>query len=110
MTETLTRLNRKDLVDKLIPDYPVGCKRIAYSAKYLEGLARENVIVERSSIMQVKNNSIVTENGEEHEFDVLILATGFITQDYMGPLQGTLLCKWDYTLIHYLMIKYLLIV
>ncbi|CAM0140153.1 unnamed protein product [Umbelopsis sp. WA50703] len=83
MTSTLTRLNRKDLIDKLIPDYPVGCKRIAYSNIYLEGIARKNVIVERSPIMQVKDNSIVTESGEEHEFDVLVLATGFITQDYM---------------------------
>ncbi|KAG2175002.1 hypothetical protein INT43_006064, partial [Umbelopsis isabellina] len=87
MKGTLTRLNRKDLIEKLIPDYPVGCKRIAYSATYLEALARENVIVERSDIMQVKDHSIVTENGDEHEFDVLVLATGFITQDYMGPLQ-----------------------
>jgi hypothetical protein len=36
----------------------------------------------------VKSNSIVTENGQENEIDVLVLATGFITQDYMGPLQG----------------------
>ncbi|KAJ2961730.1 hypothetical protein NQZ79_g2989 [Umbelopsis isabellina] len=87
MTSTLTRLNRKDLIDKLIPDYPVGCKRIAYSSTYLEALARQNVVVERSSISQVKDHSIVAENGEEHEFDVLVLATGFITQDFMGPLQ-----------------------
>ncbi|CAO3693666.1 unnamed protein product [Umbelopsis ramanniana] len=87
MTRTLTSLNRKDLVEKLVPTYPVGCKRIAYSRIYLEGIARENVCVERSPISAVKSNSIVTEDGEEREIDVLVLATGFITQDYMGPLQ-----------------------
>lgn len=88
MTRMLTKLGREDLIEKVVPDYPVGCKRIAYSKIYLEGLARNNVVVERSEIAQVKSNSIVTENGQENEIDVLVLATGFITQDYMGPLQG----------------------
>lgn len=93
MTKTLTSLNRKDLVEKLVPTYSVGCKRIAYSRIYLEGIARENVCVERSPISAVKSNSIVTEDGEEREIDVLVLATGFITQDYMGPLQSKLYKK-----------------
>jgi cation diffusion facilitator CzcD-associated flavoprotein CzcO len=88
MTGTLKKLGREDLVDKLVPDYPVGCKRIAYSQIYLEGIARHNVVVERSPITEVKSSSIVTEDGQEHEIDVLVLATGFITQDLMGPLQG----------------------
>ncbi|KAH8552866.1 putative flavoprotein [Umbelopsis sp. PMI_123] len=87
MVRQLTRLNRKDLIEKLVPTYPVGCKRIAYSHIYLEAMARDNVVVERSPIAAIKSNSIVTEDGQERDIDVLVLATGFITQDYLGPLQ-----------------------
>lgn len=86
MQDRLTKNGRPDLVDKVVPKYPIGCKRVTPSEKYLEALCKPNVTVDRSPIKEVRGRTIVTEDGNEQEFDILVLATGYDVQGFIGNL------------------------
>lgn len=90
MKRRLIARGRPDLVDKLIPNYEVGCRRITPSETYLEALCEKNVVVERTDIESVKGRTIRTVDGNETEFDILILATGYNTTGFLGNLQGNI--------------------
>jgi cation diffusion facilitator CzcD-associated flavoprotein CzcO len=62
---------------KLLPDYVMGCKRILISDDYYPSLDEPNVEVVTDGIKEVRSNSIVTEDGTEHEVDTIIFGTGF---------------------------------
>ena len=68
---------RQDLVDKVTPDYTIGCKRILPSNKWYGALAQDNVELVTSPIKEIKPNGFVTEDGADHEVDALIFSTGF---------------------------------
>ncbi|GGR06454.1 flavin-containing monooxygenase [Deinococcus ruber] len=62
---------------KLTPTYRVGCKRILVSDDYYPALTQPNVELVTDAITQVRGNRILTKDGTEREFDVLIGGTGF---------------------------------
>ena len=62
---------------KLTPTYALGCKRPSFSNDYLPTFNRENVLLETDLIDTITASGVRTEDGTEHEVDVLILATGF---------------------------------
>ncbi|KAF9892054.1 hypothetical protein FE257_002460 [Aspergillus nanangensis] len=68
--------NRPDLIEKLIPDYEIGCRRLSPGDGYLEALQMENVRPCFSNITRITPTGIATDDGEE-EFDVIVCATGF---------------------------------
>ncbi|KAI9257178.1 hypothetical protein BDA99DRAFT_132697 [Phascolomyces articulosus] len=86
MKKVILDCGRPDLVEKLIPDYAPGCKRIAVTDDYLPALCRDNVVVERSKITEVSGRTITTEDGNKEEFDILVLATGYDVQGFLGNL------------------------
>jgi cation diffusion facilitator CzcD-associated flavoprotein CzcO len=77
---------KPELAEKLIPDFPVGCKRIGISDDYLPALCAKNVTVNTESIKKVQGRTITTADGTETEVDVLVLATGFNTGGFLGEL------------------------
>lgn len=87
MTHVLESHNRPDLVEKLIPDFPVGCKRIGISDDYVQSLCAANVTVNTSTIQNIQGRTITTADGNETEVDVLCLATGFDVDGFLGELQ-----------------------
>jgi cation diffusion facilitator CzcD-associated flavoprotein CzcO len=78
-------VDKPELIDTLTPDYPPGCKRIIISDDYYPALNRPNVALEARGIQKVTPNGIVVD-GAEIELDVLILATGFKTLQFMYPI------------------------
>lgn len=70
-----------ELRRRLTPGYSLGCKRILLSNKYYPAIARPNVDLVTSPIREIRGRSIVTEDGAEHETDVLVVATGFHVTD-----------------------------
>ncbi|KAJ0383354.1 hypothetical protein COL922a_010641 [Colletotrichum nupharicola] len=69
---------RPDLQDLIIPkDFAVGCRRPTPGNGYLEALCKENVNVVSSSIQEITPKGIKTADGTEHEFDIIVCATGF---------------------------------
>jgi 4-hydroxyacetophenone monooxygenase len=79
--------DRPDLLEKLVPDFPVFAKRIVMDAGWLDTLRRENVTLEVDPIDHATPSSIVTKTGIEHPVDVIALATGFQVARMLGDLR-----------------------
>jgi len=69
------------LREKVTPDYTLGCKRILPSNGYYPALTRDNVDVVAAGVAEVRPNSVVDANGDEHEVDTIIFGTGFHATD-----------------------------
>jgi cation diffusion facilitator CzcD-associated flavoprotein CzcO len=72
------KLKNPGLEKVLIPKWSVGCRRITPGTDYLESLSAPNVKVVYGEIDSITEKGCVVE-GQEHEVDVLICATGFDT-------------------------------
>jgi cation diffusion facilitator CzcD-associated flavoprotein CzcO len=66
---------------KLSPTYRMGCKRVLISNEYYPALQQENVQLVTEGIREIRPHAIVTEDGVEHEVDVIVLGTGFHVAD-----------------------------
>jgi cation diffusion facilitator CzcD-associated flavoprotein CzcO len=66
-----------ELAAKLTPSYAMGCKRPSFHNEYLATFNRDNVALVTEPIERITPAGVVTEDGVEHEVDVLVLATGF---------------------------------
>ncbi|MBL8151697.1 MAG: NAD(P)/FAD-dependent oxidoreductase [Blastocatellia bacterium] len=66
-----------EIRDAIIPDYSLGCKRLIVSSDYLPALQRPNVTLVTQSIDHVCQDGAVTNDSVKHNFDTLILATGY---------------------------------
>jgi cation diffusion facilitator CzcD-associated flavoprotein CzcO len=75
------------LQQALVPDYPVGGKRILISDDYYQTLNRQNVSVITNAIDHVAADGVVTRDGRHHPADVIILATGFQTTTFLAPMR-----------------------
>lgn len=77
----------KALRSKLTPDYQPLCKRQVVSGTYYRAIQRDNVGLVTDDIVEVTRTGIRTAGGVEHEFDAIVLATGFRAHDYMRPME-----------------------
>lgn len=75
------------LQQALVPDYPVGGKRILISDDYYAALSRANVELVTSGIERIGEDAVVTRDGRSISVDVLILATGFETTEFLAPIE-----------------------
>jgi cation diffusion facilitator CzcD-associated flavoprotein CzcO len=66
---------------KLTPSYAFGCKRVLPSNQWYPAITKPNVDLVTTAIAQVVPNGIVTADGELHELDTIVLATGFHVTD-----------------------------
>ncbi|HZU33232.1 MAG TPA: NAD(P)/FAD-dependent oxidoreductase [Candidatus Angelobacter sp.] len=71
---------------KLTPSYELGCKRVLISNDFYPAIQRPNVEFITAGIREVREHSIVTQDGVEHPVDVLIYGTGFRVTE---PLHDT---------------------
>lgn len=69
---------------QLTPDYDYGCKRILRSDEFYPALTRDNVELVTEPISEITPTGIRTSSGTDHEFDVIIYATGFKSQAFQG--------------------------
>jgi cation diffusion facilitator CzcD-associated flavoprotein CzcO len=67
----------RELRRKLLPGYIMGCKRILISDDYYPSLTHDNVEVVTDPIAEVRERSIVTQDGTEREVDTIVFGTGF---------------------------------
>ena len=73
------KLGDHELSDKLIPEFPFGCRRSTPGTGYLESLRDEKVQTIMGNIDHISEEGVVAEDGAEYPVDVLICATGFDT-------------------------------
>jgi cation diffusion facilitator CzcD-associated flavoprotein CzcO len=69
--------DKPELIDKVIPKYTLGCKRVLLSNDYYAAFNRQNVDLVTSGLKEIKDTSVITGDGKEIPCDVLIWATGF---------------------------------
>ncbi|EXJ79131.1 hypothetical protein A1O3_08632 [Capronia epimyces CBS 606.96] len=65
------------LLEKLMPEYAPGCKRLTPAPGYLESLRNPKVNYVTDKIVRATPSGLVTADGKEHAVDVIIAATGF---------------------------------
>ena len=74
-----------ELREKLRPNYRAACKRLIFSPDFYQKIQHPNANVVTSPISGVEQGGIRTEDGELHELDVLVLATGFKADSFIRP-------------------------
>ena len=86
MEHLRSQVNDPELVKKLTPTFAFGCKRILRSDDFYPTFNRDNVELITAGIEKFTETGIRTDDGEEHDFDVVIYATGFHSQEFQGDL------------------------
>ena len=71
---------------RLTPNYEFGCKRVLISSDFYPAIQRPNVEFVTDGIREIREHSIVTQDGTERPVDVLIYGTGFRATE---PLHDT---------------------
>ncbi|HLI65363.1 MAG TPA: NAD(P)/FAD-dependent oxidoreductase [Caulobacteraceae bacterium] len=73
-----------DLLDKVIPKYPIGGKRsVRDNGVWIAALRRPNVDLITEPIKEITPKGVVTADGVLHEVDVIIYGTGFTASDFL---------------------------
>jgi cation diffusion facilitator CzcD-associated flavoprotein CzcO len=73
--------DRTDLIDKVTPDYTIGCKRILPSNKWYPAIAKDNVELVTGAVARVTPRGVVGPDGVEREVDAIVFGTGFEVTD-----------------------------
>jgi cation diffusion facilitator CzcD-associated flavoprotein CzcO len=73
--------------DVVVPDYPIGCRRILISNDWYPTLFRPEVSVVSSPITEVTGDAVVTADGVAHPADVIIFGTGFEATGFLAPME-----------------------
>jgi cation diffusion facilitator CzcD-associated flavoprotein CzcO len=71
---------------QLVPDYPMGCKRMLISNDFFPAVDRTNVELITTGIEAITPDGIKTKDGQEHKADVVIFGTGFAATDFLAPM------------------------
>jgi cation diffusion facilitator CzcD-associated flavoprotein CzcO len=73
----------------VVPDYPLGCKRVLISNDWYPALLRPDVTVVDSPVARIEPDAVVTVDGSRHPADVLVFGTGFVTTDFLSHITVT---------------------
>ncbi|HTO00412.1 MAG TPA: NAD(P)/FAD-dependent oxidoreductase [Microthrixaceae bacterium] len=77
-----------ELLSKVLPDYPATGKRtLQDNGSWLRTLKRDDVDLIRTGIDHIESDAIVTVDGERHEADVIVYATGFRYTEALWPME-----------------------
>lgn len=66
-----------ELLPKVLPTYPPYGKRMLMDNGWFRMLRKPHVHLVTEKVIEVRPHGVVTADGEEHEADVVVLATGF---------------------------------
>lgn len=77
-SEMIKRLGSNSvLMDKLIPTWPPGCRRLTPGDGYLEALVQPNVECHFTEIESIDGKGLLTADGQRQDVDIIVCATGF---------------------------------
>ena len=74
---------------RLVPDYPIGCKRVLFSNDWYPALAQPDVEVVTDPIHEITPRGVrtlVDGRPVDHEVDVVIHGTGFAATEFLRPM------------------------
>lgn len=75
-----------ELRAKLTPDYRAACKRLIMSDNFYQAIQQPNAELITTGIEQIEPTGVLTQDGQLHELDIIILATGFKAHQFMRPM------------------------
>jgi 4-hydroxyacetophenone monooxygenase len=81
--------DRPDLIEKCVPTYPPYGKRILLDNNWFRTLTKPNVELVSENIDRFTRDGIVTADGTERPFDVIVVATGFKVTEMAARLDIT---------------------
>jgi cation diffusion facilitator CzcD-associated flavoprotein CzcO len=78
------------LLEKVTPDYTLGCKRLLPSNDWYRALGEPNVDLVAGGVTEIRERSVVDAHGVEREVDAVIFGTGFHITDapYAEQIRG----------------------
>jgi cation diffusion facilitator CzcD-associated flavoprotein CzcO len=68
---------------RLVPDYPLGARRVLFNDDYYPALGRRNVRLVTDAIERIESRGLRTSDGTLHEADVIVYATGFKATEFL---------------------------
>ncbi len=77
---------RRDLLDRLIPDYPPFVRRAVVDNGWYKALTRDNVELVTDTVARLTETGIETSDGRIHDVDTIVTATGFEVAQYLSPM------------------------
>ena len=80
------QIRNRELRDRLTPDYQPLCKRQVVSSSYYRAIRARNAELVTSPIERITPRGIQTADGRDIDVDLIVLATGFHTHNYMRPM------------------------
>jgi 4-hydroxyacetophenone monooxygenase len=86
------KLRDPKLVETMTPKHPVFSTRpVVCDTEYdiLDAIQRDNVTLLTNGIERINEKGIVDGDGRQHEFDVIVYATGFRANDFLYPMKIT---------------------
>ncbi len=75
------------LREKLRPDYKVGCKRLVMSSEFYNAIQHPNANLVTDQITIIEPDGVRTSDGNLHEIDILVFATGFKVDAFTRPMK-----------------------
>jgi cation diffusion facilitator CzcD-associated flavoprotein CzcO len=71
---------------QLMPDYPIGCKRLLFSNDWYPALVRDDVEVVTHGVTGVDAGGVLTDDGAHHAADGIVWGTGVRATEFLAPV------------------------
>ncbi len=78
--------DRPDLRAAVTPSYPFPGKRPVFARDFYSALTRDNVELIPKAVTAATPKGLIDADGEEHQVDTVVLATGFRPAEYLASL------------------------
>ncbi len=79
--------SRPDLVELVTPKFAFEARRTVLSDTYYAALCKPGVTLVPHGVKGLTRTGAVDANGDEHNFDIIVMATGFDAANYLGNYQ-----------------------
>jgi 4-hydroxyacetophenone monooxygenase len=76
----------EELFAKLLPKHAPMVRRLVVDNGFYDTLRRDNVDLVTEGIERIIKTGILTRDGTEHEFDLIVLGAGFKASQYLWPV------------------------
>ncbi|KAK4938694.1 hypothetical protein LTR10_020877 [Elasticomyces elasticus] len=78
--------DRPELLEQMLPSYAPLVRRLVVDNGFLETLKRDNVELVTQGINCINKTGILTKDGKQRDFDVIVLGAGFKVSQYLWPV------------------------
>lgn len=78
---------KPDLIQKVTPTFPPLARRLVVDNGWYDALLRDNVDLVTDRIARFTRDGILSADGTERKYDLIVLATGFQTTRYLYPVR-----------------------